>query len=124
MHCAASSFQNSLNSFDCFSGACIMVLIETKGIYVTHCLLPFFAELQQSDFVLREKRKFLENKPGIELNMNIELKYINKCKSGIDHSRPDPYTLAFEPWRLTQHMVTHWEPPGLEPCHRSTPLTG
>ena len=73
MYCAVSNFQNSLNSFDCFSCACIMVLIETKGIYVTHCLLPFFAELQQSDFVLREKRKFLENKPGIELNINIKL---------------------------------------------------
>ena len=36
-------------------------------------------------------------------------------KSGIDHSRPDPYTLAFEPWRLTHHMVTHWEPPGTLP---------
>ena len=47
-----------------------------------------------------------------------------KRKSGIDHSRPNPFTLAFEPWRLTQHMVTHWEPAGLEPCHRSTPLTG
>ena len=56
--------------------------------------------------------------------MMIELRYMNKCKSGIDHSRPDPYTLAFEPWCLTQHMVTHWEPPGLDICHRSTPLTG
>ena len=42
MYCAVSNFQNSLNSFEYFSGACIMVLIETKGIYVTHCLLLFF----------------------------------------------------------------------------------
>ena len=49
---------------------------------------------------------------------------MKKCKIGIDLSQPDPYTLAFEPWRLTQHMVTNWEPPELEPCHRSTPLTG
>ena len=66
---------------------------------------------------LCKKGKFMENKPDIELNMK-------KCSSGIDLSRPDLYTLAFEPWRLTQHMVTHWEPTGLEPCHRSTPLTG
>ena len=72
---------------------------------------------------LFRKRKFLENKAGVQLTMNIKFNR-KKCKSGIDLSRPDPYTLGFEPWRLTHHMVTHWEPPGLEPCHRSTPLTG
>ena len=45
---------------------------------------------------------------------------MNKCKSGIDLSRPDPYTLAFEPWRLAEHMVTHWEPPELELCQVDT----
>ena len=67
--------------------------------------------------------KLLETNQGIKINMKIDLN-MNKCKIGIDLSRPDPYTLAFEPWRLTQHMITHWESPGFDFCHRSTPLTG
>ena len=51
-HCAASSFQYSLNFVDCFSGACIIVLIETKGIYVLNFLLP---SSQESDFVLGQR---------------------------------------------------------------------
>ena len=42
MHCAASNFQYSLNFVDCFSGTCIILLIETKGIYVIHYSLPSF----------------------------------------------------------------------------------
>ena len=36
------------------------------------------------------KKEIPENKPGIELNMNIKLN-MKQCKSGIDLSRPDPY---------------------------------
>ena len=51
MHCAASNFQYFLNFVDCFSTACIMVLIETTCKKVCNTL--FAAEFQQSHFVLR-----------------------------------------------------------------------
>ena len=42
MHCAVSNF------VDYFSGVCIIVLIETMGIYVIHCLLPSYHEVSLS----------------------------------------------------------------------------
>ena len=42
MLCAVSNLQYSLNFLDCFSGACIIVSIETKDIYIIHCLLPSY----------------------------------------------------------------------------------
>ena len=113
-----SSNSYSLNFVDCFPGACIIAPFAAEWLCLEGLENNRPVSMRASLFKKRNS-----SNPGIKLNMKIELN-MNKCKSGIDLSGPDPYTLAFEPWRLTQHMVTHWEPPELEPCHRSTPLTG
>ena len=50
MHSAASNILYSLDVVHCFSAACIIVdlLIETKCVYVIHCLLPSYNKVTLS----------------------------------------------------------------------------